>query len=310
MVLSAFSQFRKWQERFTIPKPWDRLLILGLNVLITIPLFIIIHQNVKQLDWPYFLDRILIFIGVVTLLQITLTALRKLTFLSITAYLLFLIWGTLIGDYGFREVFEDYQSMIYTMQDNPFPQDIVVDRLLPFPNKTKIIKAIDYDDPKVRDFALMAINKHFKKTEGYKDYFTLIQCFAVFKEINTRWNYVHDPVGHEYIASADESIQYLSGDCDDHSILMAAAIKSIGGIPRLIHTPGHIYPEMYIGSEKDMENVNYLIKKVLFPKESKHQAIHYHIDERGNVWLNLDYTAKYPGGPFMKEEILSALTLN
>jgi hypothetical protein len=59
-----------------------------------------------------------------------------------------------------------------------------------------------------------------------------------------------------------------------------------------------------------MENVNYLIKKRLFPNESKHQAIHYHIDERGNVWLNLDYTAKYPGGPFMKEEILSALTLN
>jgi hypothetical protein len=24
----------------------------------------------------------------------------------------------------------------------------------------------------------------------------------------------------------------------------------------------------------------------------------------GQVWLNLDYTAKYPGGPFMSEEIL------
>jgi hypothetical protein len=31
--------------------------------------------------------------------------------------------------------------------------------------------------------------------------------------------------------------------------------------------------------------------------------------ERGQVWLNLDYTAKYPGGPFMSEEILGALTL-
>jgi hypothetical protein len=25
--------------------------------------------------------------------------------------------------------------------------------------------------------------------------------------------------------------------------------------------------------------------------------------------LNMDYTAKYPGGPFMHEEILGALTL-
>ncbi len=45
------------------------------------------------------------------------------------------------------------------------------------------------------------------------------------------------------------------------------------------------------------------------PIESQNNTIHYHIDERGNIWLNLDYTAKYPGGPFMNEEILSALTL-
>jgi hypothetical protein len=310
MVQTQVSQFRKLYDRFTIPKPWDRILILSLNVLLTIPLFIILHQNLKKLGWPFFLDRLLIFVCLVGLLQLILTLLRKVTFISIALYLVFLFWGTLIGGYGFREVFEDYQSMLYAMQDNPYPQDIVVDKLLPFPNKTKITKAINFDSPKVRNFALMAINKHFKNTEGYQEYSNIIQCFAVFKEINTRWNYVHDPVGHEYIATAEESIDYLSGDCDDHSILMAATIKSIGGIPRLIHTPGHIYPELYIGTQKDMENVNYLIKKRLFPNESKHQAIHYHIDERGNVWLNLDYTAKYPGGPFMKEEILSALTLN
>ena len=51
-------------------------------------------------------------------------------------------------------------------------------------------------------------------------------------------------------------------------------------------------------------------KKIFFPLESNKKAIHYHIDERGNIWLNLDYTAKYPGGPFMHEEILGALTLD
>jgi hypothetical protein len=30
------------------------------------------------------------------------------------------------------------------------------------------------------------------KYKGYSDYRTLIQCFAVFKEINSRWN-VSDP---------------------------------------------------------------------------------------------------------------------
>jgi hypothetical protein len=36
--------------------------------------------------------------------------------------------------------------------------------------------------------------------KGYSDYRTLIQCFAVFKEINSRWNYVSDPKDGDYIA--------------------------------------------------------------------------------------------------------------
>ncbi len=221
-----------------------------------------------------------------------------------------LVYGSVSGKYGFASVFEDYRSMMYTMNDDPYPQDIIISKLLPFPNKSKIIDAIEYENPKIRDFSIMAINKHFKHVKGYNDDWTIIQSFAIFKEINTRWNYVSDPKGHDYIASATESLQYLSGDCDDHSVLMAACIKSIGGTPRLIHTKGHIYPEIYIGTKKDLERINYTIKKVLFPLESKGKPIHYHIDERGKIWLNLDYTARYPGGPFMHEEILGALTLD
>ena len=196
------------------------------------------------------------------------------------------------------------------MNDNPYPQDIIIDKLLPFPNKSKMIDAIEYQNPKIRNFAIMAINKHFKNVRGYYDYFTIIQAFAVFKEINSRWDYVSDPKGYDYIANATESLEYLSGDCDDHSVFMAACIKSIGGTIRLIHTKGHIYPELLIGTKKDLEHINYAIKKDLFPLETKNKTLNYHIDERGKIWLNLDYTAKYPGGPFMDEEILGALTLD
>ena len=91
---------------------------------------------------------------------------------------------------------------------------------------------------------------------------------------------------------------------------MSACIKAIGGTPRIIHTQGHMYPEMLIGSKADLETAIYLIKEILFVKESNGKKIFYHIDERGQVWLNLDYTAQYPGGPFMSEEILGALTIN
>jgi hypothetical protein len=51
--------------------------------------------------------------------------------------------------------------------------------------------------------------KNFKNKEGYSDYRTIIQCFAVFKEINKRWNYVNDK-RWDYIA-ASESLSYFQG---------------------------------------------------------------------------------------------------
>lgn len=285
------------------------IIIFVLNLLITIPIFIIAHQNLAALDWLFQIDRIMLFLIILIIIQLGLRAMRRVTLISVILYIIVLLYGTLSGKYGFEKVFEDYRSMIYTMSDDPYPQDIIISKLLPFPNKSKILDAIEYENPKIRNFAIMATSKHFKNVKGYHDYFTLIQSFAVFKEINSRWYYVSDPKGHDYIAKATESLQYLSGDCDDHSIFMAACIKSIGGTTRLIHTKGHIYPEIYIGTKKDLEKINYAIKKILFPLESKNKPINYHIDERDNIWLNLDYTAKYPGGPFMNEEILGALTL-
>jgi hypothetical protein len=181
---------------------------------------------------------------------------------------------------------------------------------LPISNKSKIIDAVEYTNPKVRNFALSATSNHFKNVKKQGEIRTMIQCFAVFKEIRNNWNYVNDPKGREYIAAASESLLHFSGDCDDHAVLMAACIKAVGGTPRIIHTGGHLYPEMLIGTQKDLETVTYFIKEILFVKESYNQQIHYHIDERGQIWLNLDYTATYPGGKFMSEEILGALTFN
>ena len=285
------------------------IIIFVLNILITIPIFIIAHQNLVVLDWANHFARVLLFIVILAVIQLLLRALRRVTLISVILYFILLLFGTLSGKYGFQSVFEDYRSMVYSMSEDPYPQDIIISKLLPFPNKSKILDAIEYQNPRIRNFAIMATSKHFRDVKGYYDIHTIIQSFAVFKEINSRWNYVSDPKGRDYIAKATESLQYLSGDCDDHSVFMAACIKSIGGTTRLIHTKGHIYPELYIGTQKDLEQINYAIKKVLFPAESKNQTLNYHIDERGDVWLNFDYTAKYPGGPFMNEEILGALTL-
>ena len=301
--------YKELKEHLTVKKPWDMIIIFIINVLLTIPSFLIVHQNLQDLNWIWHLDRFLIALVLLLLFQLLLSFLRRVTLIVVFGYLFILLFGSVFGSYTFNSVFNDYKTMLYSMKNNPYPQDIILSKLLPFPNKNKVLNAIEYDNPKVRNFSIMAANKNFKNIKGYQQYNTIIQCFAVFKEINSNWNYINDPKGQEYIAKASESLEYLSGDCDDHSILMAACVRSIGGTPRLIHTDGHIYPEIWIGTKTDLETVNYLIKKVLFPKESKGKPINYHIDERGQIWLNLDYTAKYPGGPFMYEEILGALTL-
>jgi hypothetical protein len=309
MIQINKTNFQTVKSKFQLKKPWDSLVIFVLSILITTPLFIIFHENLINPNWPFQLDRILLFILLLAVIHYTLYSLRTIIIICIILYFLVLIYGTVFSNFNFNSVFDDYNSMLYSMNNNPYPQDIIIAKLLPFPNKTKILKAIEYENPKVRNFAIMATSKHFKKIRGYAEYRNLIQCFAVFKEINSRWNYVNDPKDGDYIATAPESLLYFSGDCDDHSILMAASIRSIGGTPRLVHTKGHIYPEILIGNSSDLEKVNYLIKNILFPEESHHKRLNYHIDERGQVWLNLDYTAKYPGGPFLSEEILGALTV-
>lgn len=104
-------------------------------------------------------------------------------------------------------------------------------------------------------------------------------------------------------------MHHFSGDCDDYSILMAACILAIRGVPRLIHTNDHMYPELLVGNRDQMKRINELIQRKLFSEENDGASLHFHIDEQDRVWLNLDYTKHYPGGPFMDEAVLGVLEL-
>ena len=150
------------KEKFRIKSPWDLIILFVLNVLITIPLFIIAHQNIIDFNWKFHLDRILLFLLILLVFQLILKAMRRITLIAVILYFIALIYGSVFGDYGFGSVFEDYRSMMYAMDESPYPQDIIINKLLPFPNKFKIIDAIEYSNPKVRNFAIMATSKHFK----------------------------------------------------------------------------------------------------------------------------------------------------
>ena len=240
------------KSKVMLPKPWDSIMIFVLCTILTIPIFIVAHQNLVDPNWFFEIDRILLFVSIFILLFFILKSLKTLLILCFLIYIFLLVINSIAGNYGLSDIVQDYNSMMFSMAENPNPQDVIISKLLPFPNKTKILNAIDYSSPKVRNFALMATTKHFQKTKQFRKYRTLIQCFAVFKEIQNRWNYVNDPKGEEYIAKASESLQHFSGDCDDHAILMAASVRAVGGIPRLISTNDHIYPEILIGTKAEL----------------------------------------------------------
>lgn len=309
MTFSLKSFFDKISVWLISNKLRENVSILTLAFFICIPIFIFFRKNIYYFDAKVPYDKILIFLGLMILFVILLKVFRKKLAYSISIYLLIFTIGSLKGNYTLFQLINAYK--IIFLSDQMQQEEAILEQktLKPFPNKTRVYKSVDFLNPKVRNFALYAINEHFTKTPNYAVNRKLIQYFAVFKEINARWNYVNDPKGQEYFATGSESLLYFSGDCDDHAILMCSAVKSIGGSMRLIHTGKHMYPELLIGTAKDLEIATYLISSELFPKQSKHKTIYFHRDDKGKIWLNLDYTARYPGGPFLGEEVLSILDL-
>ena len=64
--------FHDLKTKFQVKKPWDDVLIFVLNILIAIPLFIIVHQNLIDPDCPFDIDRILMGVIIISLIQLIL----------------------------------------------------------------------------------------------------------------------------------------------------------------------------------------------------------------------------------------------
>ena len=283
------------------------LLVGFLSLFIAFPIFILFHKQMPEYNWPIHLDRVLLFILVVAFVLVLLSLFRPVINFIFAGSLVLLLYGTFTETYGFQNLASDYKAMFSAIKPDSDENIMILDDSK-FYYKTDILAATNYENPEVRGFAVRAANANFKKDQNlHERYRDIIQCFAVFKKINRNWNYVNDPVGKEYFAKASESVKYLAGDCDDHAIMMVAAIRSIGGTARFISTTGHLYPEMLIGDKFDLQKIEHLIKNSLFPIESKDQSLHYHTDKDGRIWLNLDYTAAYPGGRFYASPILGVL---
>ncbi len=93
-------------------------------------------------------------------------------------------------------------------------------------------------------------------------------CYAkaLFYFVQRNIQYVNDPPD-EYIKPFDEIIVSQVGDCDDHAVLLANLLQSIGIHTKFVFIPGHVYVQAYLPD-----------------------SIRRYHDKKADGWVNLDAT--------------------
>jgi hypothetical protein len=282
------------------------------SAFITIPIFIIVYRYVPNIIVPIGkglrIDHILTVAVIFTIIRIITYYVRFFLYGTVILLVFVLIIGQIVGGFGFTNIYKKYMDMISYVGSNPIRIPFLGDIKSTIEDSEKIIEAIDYSNPVVRDFAVTASQTYFTDAKYDYKYRNVVKYFSIFRVMSS-WKYVSDPKWEDYYAKASESIRLMAGDCDDYSILMAACIKAIGGEVRLVRTPVHIYPEVKVCTYGDFPDIINLIKSRLFYKESLGNRVYYHIDDWNNIWLNFDYNNMYPGGEFTSEKIVGILQL-
>ncbi|HEX6916362.1 MAG TPA: hypothetical protein VF145_14025 [Chitinophagaceae bacterium] len=282
------------------------ILLFIVSAITAVLLFIIIYNQLPAFGWSFQWERTLILAGMLVAVFFLAKKLKWIFMLLLVSVSGWLGYEFYYGRQDLLAFYNQSRNIFNDMAGYKDKSSFVYTSYTVFYRDRQLVDAIDYQNSAVRNFAVEAANGFFKKQQRSRtDYDrVLVQSFAVFRKINSNWNYVSDPDNEEYFAKASESTRLLAGDCDDYSVLMAAAIKSIGGKVRLTFIKGHIYPELLVGRESDLPKVAELITGKLFPKETKNKPLNYYKDSKGNVWINLDYTANYPGGSYMGNDVV------
>jgi hypothetical protein len=142
--------------------------------------------------------------------------------------------------------------------------------------------------------------------------FRVEQVARIWSHVRGRWRYVNDPRGDEFFAHASETIgeNDYAGDCDDFAIVLTAMVEAIGGEARIVmldgEQGGHAYAEACIQDEPEEVAqrlaVFYRSNWDEYLGRQRLSNIHFRSSSECKVWLNLDWNARVPGGPYGRED--------
>jgi hypothetical protein len=289
-----------------------KLLLIIIGLLTILPLAPLINRYIPPIilgDWN--LDLI---ISLIVAAIVTYIILRIFHFLLVPAVILFvgvIMYNQFTNGYGFGKMINDYRSMVKNNWGKSEQKeiDLVMTPSIFDGPLTRTVKAlrskVNHQDSVVRNFAVQHSLEFFD--EYHNKYGSQVRVLSLFKYINGNFKYVPDSERDEYFATPRETIlNGIGGDCDDHSILMVSAMKAIGAHCRMVLTEGHLYPELLVGNDKDFEKMQSAI--IHLYGNSVQGNIYFH-EQNGQYWLNLDYTARHPGGPYVNEKAYALIEL-
>jgi transglutaminase-like putative cysteine protease len=277
------------------------------GVIIIVPLAPLICRFIPPVMLgSYNIDLFLSVLIAIVIVRLMIWLVRPLIIPALLLLLGLLIFNQFAGRYGFANIFNDYKTIAYSNWQVREEKQTDLLSISPglFENANskgtrEIRSKVQLKDSLVRNFAVKHSLEYFKEYQA--KYGMLTRYLSLFKYINRNFNYVPDARRDEYFATARETITNgLGGDCDDHSILMASCMMSIGAKCRLVIVDGHMYPELYAGDKDQFEVVQQAIVQLF--SDQRITNIFYH-ESGGDYWINLDYTARHPGGYYMNDKL-------
>jgi hypothetical protein len=252
------------------------------------------------------IDLVVSFIIAIAIVRFILWLMRPLIFPTLLLVIVYLSYAQTMGTYGFQKVLHDYKTLAFSnwqVKDQKSKDLLSINPALfekPADKVTRrVMSKMQIGDSLVRNWAVKHSLDHF---EDYQTRFGITaRHLSLFKHINSNFKYVPDTHRDEYYATPTETIANgMGGDCDDHSILMASALMSIGARCRLVIIEGHMYPELFVGTKQDFDIFQQAVVQLF--KNEKIKEIHFH-EHNGEFWINLDYLAKHPGGPYLNDRL-------
>jgi len=212
-----------------------------------------------------------------------------------------LTFNLLTTSYNLRSMVNDYKRLVVHNWNNKDRKEKDLYLIKPSLFDSEVGKAvkglkskINYKDSIVRNFAVTHSLDYFD--EYYNKYGSTVRLLSLFRHINKNFKYVSDAQRDEYYATPRETIENkLGGDCDDHTILMISAMKAIGAKCRMVLTVDHVYPELHCGNKESFLVMQNAIVNLF--ADQNFTGLYYR-EEGGQYWLNLDYSARHPGGPY------------